>query len=65
MGEAARQELAHRCIICEQEKEAGIIVITEFICEDCEDEMVRTDVSDARYSFFISQMKRIFINKNA
>lgn len=55
------------CIICGQQKAAdeGILIVSEFICESCEAEMVRTDVKDAKYPFFIHQMKQIFIEKNA
>ncbi|MED4608264.1 sigma factor G inhibitor Gin, partial [Paenibacillus validus] len=31
----------------------------------CETEMVRTDVSDVKYPFFIHQMKQILYKKNA
>ncbi|QAY67483.1 sigma factor G inhibitor Gin [Paenibacillus protaetiae] len=55
------------CIICGKTKEAdqGIVIVSEFICGDCEAEMVETDVRDAKYSYFIHQMKQIFIEKNA
>ncbi|MFF2094458.1 sigma factor G inhibitor Gin [Paenibacillus sp. NPDC058174] len=55
------------CIICRQHKAEGegICIVTEFICDSCEAEMVRTDVQDAKYPFFIHQMKQIFIEKNA
>ncbi|NOU98351.1 inhibitor of sigma-G Gin [Paenibacillus sp. LMG 31456] len=57
--------MTHNCIICGQTKEYGIIIISEFICEDCEHEMVQTDVMDAKYSFFIHQMKQILYKKDA
>ncbi len=55
------------CIICGQGKLAGegIYIVSEFICNSCETEMVRTDVRDDKYPFFINQMKRILIKKNA
>jgi hypothetical protein len=53
------------CIICGQLRQNGILIISEFICEDCEAEMVQTDVKDAKYPFFIDQMKRIWFRKNA
>ncbi|MFF2484410.1 sigma factor G inhibitor Gin [Paenibacillus sp. NPDC058071] len=55
------------CIICGEQKAEGegIRIVTEFICETCETEMVHTDVQDAKYPFFIHQMKQIFIEKNA
>jgi hypothetical protein len=53
------------CIICNEPKAEGILVVSEFICEECEAEMVRTDVQDAKYPFFIHQMKQIWYSKNA
>lgn len=55
------------CIICGQTKQAqeGIILISEFICDACEAEMVRTDVKDEKYPFFIHQMKQIWYKQNA
>ncbi|MFD0961543.1 sigma factor G inhibitor Gin [Paenibacillus chungangensis] len=57
----------YQCAICGNRRieGEGIRVIYGFICEDCETEMVHTDVRDAKYPFFIHQMKQIFIEKNA
>ncbi|MDQ1910972.1 sigma factor G inhibitor Gin [Paenibacillus sp. GD4] len=65
MGDALQQEITNSCIICGHSKENGIMIISTFICEDCETEMVRTDVRDAKYPFFIHQMKQILYKKNA
>ncbi|PZE19178.1 sigma factor G inhibitor Gin [Paenibacillus xerothermodurans] len=65
MGDVLQRPLTHNCIICGQKKEHGIMIITEFICDECEHEMVQTDVKDAKYSFYIHQMKRIFYKKDA
>ncbi|WP_420849616.1 sigma factor G inhibitor Gin [Paenibacillus montanisoli] len=53
------------CIICGQEKHVGIRIVDEFICDSCEVEMVQTEVQDAKYPFFIHQLKRIWIQNNA
>lgn len=57
----------HYCIICGQQKaeDEGIRIVAGFICGPCEVEMVQTDVRDAKYPFFIHQMKQIFMEKNA
>jgi hypothetical protein len=65
MGEALQNEWTPSCMICGQMKENGIMIISEFICEECEQEMVNTDVSDVKYPFFIHQMKQILYKKNA
>lgn len=65
MSDAALHGCYHSCIICGQEKIDGIMIISEFICRECENEMVQTDVLDEKYPFFIHQMKQILYKKNA
>lgn len=52
------------CIICGQLKDTGIHIVTEFICEACEFEIVRTDVKDEKYPFFVHQLKQIWVQNN-
>ncbi|MDF2724667.1 MAG: inhibitor of sigma-G Gin [Paenibacillus sp.] len=59
------ETLSHTCIICDQPKVYGINICAEFICDDCEAEMVNTDVLDAKYPFFILRMNRIWYKMNA
>ncbi|SCW72392.1 Inhibitor of sigma-G Gin [Paenibacillus tianmuensis] len=65
MSDELQHDFTPSCIICGQTKENGILIISEFICEDCENEMVHTEVNDAKYPFFIHQMKQILYKKNA
>ncbi|WP_340020650.1 sigma factor G inhibitor Gin [Paenibacillus sp. FSL K6-1096] len=60
-----QQQTGQACIICGQEKEEGIVIVSHFICEDCESEMVHTEAEDAKYRFFIGRMKKINLMKNA
>ncbi|MNO27328.1 Inhibitor of sigma-G Gin [compost metagenome] len=53
------------CIICGEPKNEGIHIVSEFICDACESEMVHTDVQEEKYHFFIHQMKQIWVQKNA
>lgn len=59
------RQTAAACLICGQEKTDGIHILYGFICDDCESEIVRTDVMDAKYPFFVSQMKQLFYKKDA
>ena len=45
------------------EKREGIFIVSEFICDACEAEMVHTDAQDAKYNYFIHQMKQIWVQK--
>ena len=53
------------CIICEKKSAEGIHICGQFICDACETELVRTDVLDEKYPFFISQMKRVWYKQDA
>jgi hypothetical protein len=59
------EDIEMSCIICGQMKTNGIRILSEFICEGCEAEMVQTDVQDVKYPYFIHQMKQILYRKNA
>lgn len=54
-----------QCIVCATKSELGIRIWNQFICQRCEGEMVETDVSDAKYPFFIQQMKKIWLKDHA
>jgi hypothetical protein len=49
------------CIICGQVRDRGIHICGEFICESCEREIVKTDVTDEKYRYYIECMKRIWL----
>lgn len=53
------------CIVCREDHSLGIVINDQFICHTCEQEMVKTDVRDEKYLFFIQQMKQIWLKKNA
>jgi hypothetical protein len=52
------------CMICGDFRMDGIWILSEFICDYCESEIVQTDVLDDKYPFFIYQMRQLF-QKNA
>lgn len=52
------------CVMCGFEKDEGIIIHSGFICEECEFEIVHTDVTDEKYLYFIKRMKTLWL-KNA
>lgn len=54
------EEMTERvCIVCSQVKKEGITIVSQFVCEDCESEIVHTNAEDAKYRFFIHQLKQI------
>jgi len=53
------------CMICGGRHLGGLHLGGEFICAGCEREIVHTDVSDAKYPYFIHRMKQLWQRKNA
>jgi len=56
---------ADTCIICGREQLQGIVICEQLICDQCEHEMVRTDVKEERYNYFVDQMKKIWYKRSS
>ncbi|MFB5190511.1 sigma factor G inhibitor Gin [Alicyclobacillus fastidiosus] len=50
------------CIICHQGKDQGIRICGQFICSDCERDIVNSDVRDEHYQHYVNEMKRIWLS---
>lgn len=50
------------CIVCKQPKSEGIRIWEQFVCVQCEREIVSTEVEDEKYSFYIERMKKIWLD---
>ncbi len=52
------------CIICEQVPSGGIrdgiVVAGSFICSRCEQEIVKTEIGAASYSYFQEKLKKLW-----
>ncbi|WP_374723886.1 sigma factor G inhibitor Gin [Calidifontibacillus erzurumensis] len=55
----SKGSVGETCVICEKKKEKGIHLFTEFICSDCEQEMVSTETKDEKYKYYINQLKKV------
>lgn len=55
----------YRCIVCGKCTEDGIHICKQWICVDCESEIVKTDVEDEKYPFFIHQLRRLWYEVDA
>lgn len=61
--ESIHSSVGEMCIVCEEKKDRGIHLYTEFICTDCEKDMLQTDTEDPKYRFYLKQLKKITIPK--
>ncbi len=52
---------AKTCIVCQEERIRGINVCGQFICEECERQIVSTEVGDERYAYYVECLKRIWM----
>lgn len=53
--------LGGTCIVCGESKEAGIRIFSQFLCAECEREIVKSDVQDEKYPYYIDRMKQIWL----
>ena len=47
------------CVICEQYKEDGIHIYTQFICRACEKEMISTETDEEKYKHYLIQLRKL------
>lgn len=55
----------HDCIVCDQKELEGIFIFDSFVCRSCEAEIIKTNTAEDRYTFFIKQMRQIWLKQNA
>jgi len=48
------------CMICEQVGGEGIHILSQFICLECEREIVNTGVDDDLYDYFVERMRALW-----
>jgi hypothetical protein len=53
--------LGGTCIVCRETKEVGIRIFSQFLCAECERDIVQTDVQDEKYPYYIDRMKKIWL----
>ncbi|PTM54851.1 sigma factor G inhibitor Gin [Desmospora activa] len=51
------------CLVCQKEQAKGIKILDEFICEDCEQDIVNTKVEDERYPQYVIRMRNLWKNR--
>lgn len=62
-NENIAEDRAAVCIVCTKVKSEGMNIWSSFICRDCEQEMVQTEVHEEKYPFFIKQMRKLWMLK--
>ncbi|WP_102348018.1 sigma factor G inhibitor Gin [Bacillus sp. Marseille-P3661] len=54
-----KKAVGETCVICEETKERGIHLYNQFICCDCETEIVATETNDEKYNYYLNQMRKL------
>lgn len=49
-------------MVCQKEQTEGITILEKFICNDCERDIVKTDVEDKRYPHYVVRMRQLWLN---
>ncbi len=57
-------EIFKECVICGciVVRSQGIHLLHHFICNDCEREIVRTDVEDDQYRYFVKRLHTLLLD---
>ncbi|TCS77950.1 sigma factor G inhibitor Gin [Tepidibacillus fermentans] len=58
------KSIEHICVMCGHKEKEGIFIQGGFICDDCEEDIVHTEVEDEKYHYFVQQLKQLWL-KNA
>lgn len=48
------------CLVCEEEKPSGILILGSFICEECEKKIIETRVHEKEYCGYLHKLKKIW-----
>ncbi|MGI6345363.1 MAG: sigma factor G inhibitor Gin [Bacillota bacterium] len=54
-----------RCIICGKSAEAGLVILGNLICMECEREIIQTEADEERYALIVRQLKQLWQNPAA
>ncbi|AKL93586.1 hypothetical protein CACET_c00680 [Clostridium aceticum] len=49
-----------QCYICDDETSTGILLLNQYICRNCEEELVNTPVEQLKYEIFRRKIKDIW-----
>jgi hypothetical protein len=63
METAAVHKTGEKCIVCEMNKENGIHLWDQFLCVECEREIINTDPDDEQYQYYLRKLKSISLPK--
>ena len=53
------QQCEEKCSVCEQKNDKGIHICEIYICENCEREIVCSDVSDEFYKYYLQKLRKL------
>ncbi|KPU43058.1 inhibitor of sigma-G Gin [Oxobacter pfennigii] len=51
-------DIPMECIFCKKSSGTGINILGEFICIDCEETLVNTDINDENYEIYRELIKK-------
>ncbi|UCZ53287.1 sigma factor G inhibitor Gin [Bacillus shivajii] len=59
MLDKKKQEHSQECLICKEEKQKGIHLLTYFICKNCEKNVVESVAEDDDYQHYVEQLRKV------
>ncbi|HET7521851.1 MAG TPA: sigma factor G inhibitor Gin [Bacillales bacterium] len=59
------QNTGEVCLICEETKHVGIHICDQFICQSCEQKLVKTNTDDEWYVFYLRKLRKLGVHEMA
>lgn len=47
------------CMVCEEEKDQGLHILHQFICQECEQKILTAETNDDYYKHYLSQLRKL------
>ncbi|WP_085522399.1 sigma factor G inhibitor Gin [Tuberibacillus sp. Marseille-P3662] len=64
MAMIENQSAQESCIVCERTDRVGIHICNQLICDECQREIVSTDVDDDQYKYFVQRLAKLEVKRD-
>ncbi|MBS7531811.1 sigma factor G inhibitor Gin [Hazenella sp. IB182353] len=54
------ETVLNRCVICEKLNADGLEIMGKWICVSCETDMVKRNVDDVQYWYYVMKLRQLF-----
>ncbi|KZE68087.1 carnitine--CoA ligase [Fictibacillus phosphorivorans] len=55
----ATRQYGEICMVCEEQKDRGLHILQQFICQECEQKILTAKTNDEYYKHYLSQLRKL------